>query len=306
MKRLIATPVVLVLGILVFSLLVVSCSTEKEQHEKKETTPLLAEEEHHEEEETTHLRTEKEHRIPQKYGVCVERLSSIRNELTELAQQYRLYQFHEPLELFDAILKELSHKAEADIFNPMRSEIKKSANIINQLALQIDHAGDAEDPEDFLRAVNQLEPVISSLNKFAQFANNQEIEMPHNVPNTFRRMLTRNRGTFNSLKEIASKGYFYKAHEDVVHIKNVADNLEKVFEINVIKNLENTRLQPNISTLKRISEALHESSDKEDRTQTFQTLEKDDFEYSLNNLNQLRSVGQREVEGEVAFEDSPN
>ncbi len=202
------------------------------------------------------------HRIPGSYIGSVKRLEVIHNELHGLVDKHQLYKIHEPLELFDAILQVLPQKAEAGIYDEMRRSVERFAGQLAAIAEGLDESADGGNVVAFKRDLHNLEKVVKRLSVYAELSNEKRVNLGHNIPRTYRKMITRLRGVKNSLADIAAKGYLYKAHEDAEHIKAVAANLEKVFETNVIETLKE-RLAVNRDILARFSKELHVASDEE-------------------------------------------
>jgi len=229
------------------------------------------------------------HRIPKTYTGAVRTLETLEHELKELAEAYRLYQFHEPLELVDAIIKHLPNKAEANIYGPMRNEVRDIARDISHIAEELDSYSDKDDAKGFSKSLHTLHDTIELLDKYAPLSNEHRATVAHNVPPTYKRTINRMRGVYNALKDILSKGYLYKAHEDIEHIGAAAHNLTKIFESNVIDALK-TRLDRNLSIMIQFSIALHQAGDAEDRDEALHAFSKK-VSNALHKLEELGATG---------------
>ena len=228
------------------------------------------------------------HKAPKTYIASVKRLKSIHHELNELTKKHQLYKFHEPLELFDAILAVLPGKAEDDIYNAMRANIDSIESGLMTTAERIDHAADEGELKVFARHVKELNKYIGKLNVYLELSNERKIGLGHNVPKTYKRMLHRLRGVHSSLSEMTASGHLYKAHDDVEHVKVIGQNLRKVFEANIIAALQDT-LITNRNKLTSFSRKLHRASDEEDRAIAMKAFTPD----VANALSALKSLGRK-------------
>jgi len=204
------------------------------------------------------------HSVPRTYVESVKRLESVQHELKELSKSYRLYQFHEPLKLFDAILAQLHEKADHDIFDRMRKEVRTAKDDISHIAEELDSLANSGDLAKFNHKLSSLRHVIKRLDKYSSMSNEARISGDHNVPPTYRKLLNRMRGIAHALHELAEKGYLHKAHSDIEYLKSAANSLEKLFEANVIASMKH-HFDENLSVLKKFSHTMHEAGDNEDK-----------------------------------------
>ena len=228
------------------------------------------------------------HRVPSTYIGSTNRLKSISHELKELTEKHQLYKFHEPLELFDAILVQLPQKAEDGIYQEMRSTINEISSDLGNIAMMIDQSADNGDKETFNLYTSTLHKSIKRLEVYSDLSNEIKTDFGHNIPQTYRKMLSRLKGVQHALHDMGEKGYIYKAHEEAEHINNISKNISQAFETNVINTLK-LKLSENKQTLLQFSEALHKAADEEDDSIAMAA-----FEGHINEaIKNLKSLGSK-------------
>jgi len=204
------------------------------------------------------------HSVPRSYLDSVKRLESVQHELKELSKSYRLYQFHEPLKLYDAILGQLHEKADHDIFDRIRKEVRAAKDDISHIAKELDTLANSGDSAKFNHKLSNLRHVIKRLDKYSSRSNEVRVSGDHNVPPTYRKLLNRMRGIAHALHELSEKGYLHKAHSDLEYLESATNSLEKHFEANVIAAMKHD-FDENLSILKKFSHKMHEAGDNEDK-----------------------------------------
>jgi len=204
------------------------------------------------------------HSVPRSYAESVKTLESVQHELKELSKSHRLYKFHEPLKLFDTILGQLHKKADHDIFDRMRKEVRIAKDDISHIAEELDTLAKSGDSAKFNHKLSTLRHVIKRLDKYSSRSNESRVSGDHNVPPTYKKLLSRMRGIAHALHELSEKGHLNKAHNDIEYLESAANSLEKHFEANVIASMKHD-FDENLSVLKKFSHTMHKAGENEDK-----------------------------------------